>query len=52
VHYWDFERKRYFDVIGGVFGGTLEHSHPSFLEAMRKQTENMTSRCRCAELRT
>jgi len=42
VYYWDIERKRYFDAIGGIFVATLGHGHPRLLAAMRQQMEKIT----------
>ena len=42
LYYWDVERKRYFDGIGGIFAATLGHKHPSVMEAMRRQMDQLS----------
>ena len=42
LYYWDVEGKRYFDGIGGIFAATLGHKHPSVMEAMRRQMDQLS----------
>ena len=42
LHYWDTQGKRYFDGIGGIFVAVLGHGHPRVVEAVKRQSEQLT----------
>ena len=42
LYYWDWEGKRYFDAIGGVFVATLGHRHPRLVAALERQLGKLT----------
>ncbi len=42
LYYWDSEKRRYFDAIGGIFVAVLGHRHPRIVEAMQRQIERLT----------
>jgi len=42
LYYWDWQGKRYFDAIGGIFVATLGHRHPRLMAALERQLAKMT----------
>ena len=42
VFFWDVEGKRYFDFLSGYSAVNQGHCHPKVLEAMRRQSEQLT----------
>src|SRR4030043_538336 len=42
VHVWDNDGKSYLDLVAGIAVCALGHSHPSVVETIKRQGENLT----------